>query len=40
MSNAQALIIYWGGNIIQIESGPNVENASSRMVTFIDDFDL
>ena len=33
-------IIYWGENIIQTESGPNVENASSRMVNFIDDFDL
>ena len=40
MSNARVVIIYWGGNIIQTESGPNVENASSRMVNFIDDFDL
>ena len=40
MSNARAVIIYWGRNIIQTESGPNVENASSRMVNFIDDFDL
>ena len=40
MSNSRAVVIYWGGNIIQTESGPNVENASSRMVNFIDDFDL
>ena len=40
MSNARVVIIYWGGNIIQTKSGPNIENASSRLVTFIDDFDL
>ena len=40
MSNARAVIIYWGGQMIQIDYGPNVVNASSRMVNFIDDFDL
>ena len=39
MSNTRAVIIYWGGHIIQTESGPNVENASS-MVNFIDNFNL
>ena len=40
MSNARAVIIYWGGKLIQTECGPNVVNASSRMVNYNDDFDL
>ena len=40
MSNARAVIIYWGGQMIQTDYSPNVVNASSRMVNFIDDFDL
>ena len=40
MSNERSVIIYWGGKIIQTECGPNVEKAASRMINFIDDFDL
>ena len=40
MSNARAIIIYWGSDVIQTEFGPNVVNATSRLVTVTDDFDL
>ena len=40
MLNSRAVIIYWGGIMIQTESGPNIAQASSRMVNFVDDFDL
>ena len=40
MSNERSVIIYWGGKIIQTKCGPNVEKAVSRMINFIDDFDI
>ena len=40
MSNERAVIIYWGGELIQTANGPNVQGAKCRIVNFSDDFDL
>ena len=40
MSNERAVIIYWGGELIQTANGANVQRAKSRIVNFSDDFDL
>ena len=40
MTTTRSLMIYWGGQMIQIEYGPTVTNAYSRLVNFSEDFDF
>ena len=40
MSSVRALLIYWGGEMIETPFGPNVINGNTRLFNFTEDFDF
>ena len=40
MTCVRALLIYWGGEMIETPFGPNVINGNARLVNCTEDFDF